>query len=118
MSQWPPKVNSGVGQTGKALLDGPLQVPRPPVLPKPKPPVIAKPEAAPVPAAPALPGGQLIDGEHCTKCGSTHIAKPLAQLAVCNACGHHMAVGKKLYQRPVTRVDLLGSSKYGTPFRY
>ena len=69
------------------------------------------------PQPPALTG-QLIDGEHCTKCKSTHIGHPLAQLAVCNACGHHMAVGKKLNQRPVTRADLLETHKHGTPFRY
>jgi hypothetical protein len=113
----PPNVNSGIGQQGKALLNGPLQVPRPPAIPKP--PKLPEIKAAdPVkPAPPALVGKE-IDGKSCTKCGSTHIARPLGQLAVCNACGHHMAVGKRLHQRPVTRVDLLGSSKYGTPFRY
>jgi hypothetical protein len=113
----PPKVNSGIGQTGKSLLNGPLVVPRPPVIPKSKPAAILKPETGPVPIAPALPG-KLIDGESCTKCKSTHLARPLAQLAVCNACGHHMALGKKVYQRPVSRVDLLGSSKHGSPYRY
>lgn len=98
---------------------GPIQ-PTPPKPPKAKVFSVPKPPVADKPKLPQVEAGKVkeIDGETCTRCNSKHVARPIRQAAVCSDCGHQMNMSDRGRQRPVTRADVLGTSRFGTPFRF
>lgn len=97
------------------LLTGPLP-PKPPALP-PKAKVVT-PGVKPAPLAPVMTAAVLLSADLCPYCGSKFIARPMRQLCVCSSCGKQWPMGKDLNQRPVTRADIMGSARHGSPFRY
>ncbi len=73
------------------------------------------------PTLPVIAGAlaaTMLGDTNCPKCGSTLVQRPIQRTLRCGKCGAQWESGMKIGQRPVTRADLIGTRKYGTPFLY